>query len=210
MSWYFDAFCLQKFFCRKISHEIATKLITGQSTAVLSVRLWAGVCFAQTKLGSILAAILKASALHVGLPIEDAFDHWNEMLQGKGVILGIKGLRVIPLAKLNTSIKVWTVLELIAHFLNVFQFEAILVDIGLEDFMVLQNPVVLWADVRPQKACRNLPMVDGRPTLAEVVQQGTDHRLLITAIAKRQGSSLKPMSVAIHRESLVVCGSSRF
>lgn len=24
ISWYFDAFCLQKFFCRKISHEIAT------------------------------------------------------------------------------------------------------------------------------------------------------------------------------------------
>ena len=126
--------------------------------------------------------------------------------RGRVSYSGSKALESYLSQNWTQAIKVWTVLELIAHFLNVFQFKAILVDIGLEDFMVLQNPVVLWADVRPQKACCNLPMVNGRPTFTKVVQQGTDHRLLITAITKRQGSSLKPMNVAIHRESLLVCG----
>ena len=44
-----------------------------------------------------------------------------------------------------------------------------LIEVSLEDLMVHEDPVVLGADVGPQNARGNLPVVDGRPDLADIM-----------------------------------------
>ena len=93
------------------------------------------------------------------------------MLERQGVVFRIEGRRIVLLAEGLAGLPVRAVLEPVSGVFF-FKFECILVVICLKQLVVNKNPIVLRADVRAQQAGNYLTVIDRRPTLPKVMQQG--------------------------------------
>jgi hypothetical protein len=68
--------------------------------------------------------------------------------------------------------------------------------IRLEDPVMPDDPVRTLRHVRPQDRRREFTVIAGRKRIADIVQQGRDHHLLVGAIAQRPGRGLQPVFLA--------------
>mmetsp|Transcript_41711 Transcript_41711/g.67408 ORF Transcript_41711/g.67408 Transcript_41711/m.67408 type:complete len:205 (+) Transcript_41711:408-1022(+) len=120
---------------------------------------------------------------------EDSPHHRREVLQGQGLVVWIKGWLVPVVAEALAGVEVRAAPQ---HIAGIFlrQTRRILVVEGLEDLVVHQDPVILRADVRPEKRTSDFAVVDGSHDLSDVVQHCNNYRLFIRAVPECSGSCL--------------------
>ena len=70
--------------------------------------------------------------------------------------------------------------------------------------MVFHHPVVFLADERLQQGGAHVGVVVGAQGVADVVQQGAHHVLLVLAVAVGQGGGLQAVGEAVHREAAAI------
>ena len=69
--------------------------------------------------------------------------------------------------------------------------DMVIVVVALEHRVVLHQPVVGLGDVGPQHGRREFAMILRRQIVADVVEQGDDHRLLVGLVAEGAGRGLQ-------------------
>ncbi|MCY1449415.1 hypothetical protein D9M71_661490 [compost metagenome] len=73
--------------------------------------------------------------------------------------------------------------------------------VALENPVLFHHPQVLGADERLEDRRRDVRVIVGAQGVADIVEQGADHVLLVATIAPGAGGGLQGVGQAIHREA---------
>ena len=127
---------------------------------------------------------------------EDAADHRIERGQRLARVIGIEGNLVVFRGELDGAFIVRAVPVVLP--LVLVDADLVAVEIGLEDAVLFQHPVVGLADERLQDGGDDLAVVERTERLADVVQQTAHHVLFVLAVAERPGRRLQAVAEPVH------------
>ncbi|MPN41308.1 hypothetical protein SDC9_188851 [bioreactor metagenome] len=92
--------------------------------------------------------------------------------------------------------------ELLAHI--PVQADVMEEIVALEDAVMLDHPVVGFAHKGLENRGGNVGVVEGPEGIANVMQQGAHHILLVAAVAQRARGGLQGVGIAVHRKAAIV------
>src|SRR5215472_3177280 len=128
-------------------------------------------------------------------PREEPAQHGLEGREGHGVVIRIEGVLVPFLAEGGRPLEHRMAAVALA-FVAVHP-DMVIVVVALEHRVVLDQPVIVRGDIGPQDGGAELGMVFRRQGVADIVEEGADHRLLIGAVTEGPACRLQRMLVAV-------------